>query len=129
VIGAFSLAANQSRTFMALDKTALFESTKALWPQTIFTLDARNTLNRIYEANEAAFSVDDNWRQVAMWAFHQALSALERQANAEEVATISPHTVPFEAFDKWMRFNLAKDKRWPDEWLEERTEWEAGDRS
>jgi len=113
---------------MAIDKRALFESTKALWPQTIFTMDAQDTLGRICEANEASYSIDDNWRQVAIWAFHQALWALEQEASANGVPTFSPSEISFNTFDKWMHFNLAKSEWGVDEWLEERTEWEASDR-
>ena len=113
---------------MPIDKTALFESTKALWPQTIFAGDAQNTLNRICEANKASYPIDDNWRQVAIWSFHQALWGLEREASANGAMTFSPSEISFSAFDKWMRSNLAKSKWGPDEWLGERTEWEADDR-
>ncbi|KRA62228.1 hypothetical protein ASD79_22465 [Caulobacter sp. Root655] len=105
---------------MAIDKTALFESTKALWPQTIFTFDARNTLNRIYQANEDSYSVDDDWRQIAMWSFHQALWGLEREASAKGASRFSPSEISFNIFDKWMRSNLTGD----DCWLPERAEWE-----
>ena len=112
---------------MAINKTALFESTRMLWPQTIFTSDAQNTLNRICEANEASRSIDDNWRQVAIWSFHQALWGLAREAGANGVSTFSPSEISFATFDKWMRSNLAKSKWPPDDWLEERLEWEADD--
>ncbi len=109
---------------MAIDKTALFESTRALWPQTIFTFDAQNSLHRIYEANEASYPVDDNWRQVAIWSFHQALAGLERNARAQGAATFSPSEISFEIFDEWIRSNLCGD----DCWLAERAQWEAADR-
>jgi len=112
---------------VAIDKAALFESTRTLWPQTIFTFDAGNTLNRIYEVNERSYPVDDNWRQIAMWSFHQALWGLEKEASANGALAFSPSEISFSTFDKWMRSNLAKTKWGPDEWLEERTEWEADD--
>ena len=57
-----------------------------------------------------------------MWAFHQALGELEKKASVEGVSIISPRTIEFDAFDKWMRSNLDHD-----DWSNEREEWEAGD--
>lgn len=111
---------------MAIDKNALFECTRSLWPANaeVSSLDA---LNSIYETNEALVPAGDDWRQVALWAFHQALAELGAQALAEGSAAVVPGAVPFAVFDKWMRSNLAKGEWGPDEWLAERTEWEADD--
>ena len=105
---------------MAIDKSDLFESTKALWPETL-DLPATDAANYIYWANERTLPVDDNWRQVALWAFHQGLADLEKDAIANGVSKISPRNLDFSTFDKWMRFNLEGD----DEWATERIEWEG----
>ena len=105
---------------MAIDKHDLFESTKSLWPETV-ELSARDATNRVYWMNESAFSLGDNWRQIALWAFHQGVAELEERAIADGVSTISPHDIEFSTFDKWMRFNLEGD----DGWAAERIEWEG----
>lgn len=45
---------------MPIDKIALFETTKALWPEIVRVSDNPNATNEIYRANENAFSQDDN---------------------------------------------------------------------
>lgn len=107
---------------MPIDKRALFESTKALWPIKIEMIRAPDTLNDLYRANETAFPVDDDWRQVAIWSFHQALGGLEERALARGASSFSPHAMDFAAFDTWMRFNLNGDECW----AVERVEWEDG---
>ena len=105
---------------MTIDKAALFENTKALWPATISIADP-NATYKIYRANEESHSVDDDWQQVAMWAYHQAVSQLEKRAAVEGLLAIQPHEIDFAEFDKWMRSNL-----WGDDcWLAERAEWES----
>lgn len=47
---------------MSIDKTALFESTKALWPETVRVSLNPNATNDIYQMNEKTFSSDDDWR-------------------------------------------------------------------
>ena len=105
---------------MTIDKKALFESTKALWPADI-VLSAPDATNEVYWANEKAFPADDNWRQLAMWSYHQALSQIEDKALLEGISSIRPHELGFAAFDSWMRSNLDGD----DCWLAERDEWEG----
>ncbi len=123
---AFAVSTPHSATLswkiiVAINKRDLFESTKALWPETI-NLSEPNAANNIYWLLEGAFPAGDNWRHVAMWAFHQALSELETQAVADGVSTISPHSLEYSAFDRWMRFNLEGD----DGWATERIAWEEG---
>lgn len=104
---------------MPVDKIALFETTKALWPATLRVSDNSNATNEIYWANEEAFPQDDNWRQLALWSFHQALVAYERRALAKGLP-LNPREVAFDEFDTWMRANLNGH----DCWLEERAEYE-----
>ncbi len=106
---------------MSIDKTALFESTKALWPETVRVSLNLDATNDIYQMNEKTFSWDDDWRQLALWSFHQALAAHERRALAEGIPHIYPHGVTFAEFDTWMRSNLNGD----DCWSEERKRYEA----
>lgn len=105
---------------IAIDKQALFESTKALWPRTMLLSDA-DAANDVYWANEKAIPPDESWRQIALWSYHQAVTELAERAAAQGLLTIRPREVRFEAFDRWMRLNLHGD----DCWLTERTEWEA----
>ncbi|MET0239396.1 MAG: hypothetical protein ABW184_05810 [Sphingobium sp.] len=104
---------------MTIDKIALFEITKALWPEVVQVSDNPNATYDIYRANEGAFSLDDDWRQLAIWSFHQALAHHERQALAKGVP-LHPNGVTFDEFDAWMRANLNGH----DCWLEERAEYE-----
>lgn len=93
---------------MSFDKVALFNATKALWPASIDVLEDSDATNRIYWANEAAVPLDDEWRQLALWAFHQALLVFEREAVANGLP-LRPQDVSFVEFDRWMRFNLKED--------------------
>lgn len=99
---------------MPINKSALFASTKALWPPSIDIIKDPNGTYDVYWALEKSISSHDDWRQVAMWSFHQALGELEKQAAAAGASIISPHALTFDAFDKWMRFNLA-DECWATE--------------
>jgi hypothetical protein len=99
---------------MTIDKIALFEATKAFWPAMVRVSDNPSATHEIYRANEDAFSQDDNWRQLAIWAFHQALGAYEKRAMAKGVPLYS-HEVAFAAFDMRMRANLNGDDCWSDE--------------
>lgn len=104
---------------MTIDKIALFETTKVLWPEVVQVSDNANATYDIYRKNEGAFSLDDDWRQLALWAFHQALADHERQALVKRVP-LYPHGVTFDEFDAWMRANLNGD----DCWLDERSEYD-----
>lgn len=102
---------------MTVDKRALFETTKALWPATVSVSDNSNATNAIYQANENAFSQNDDWRQLALWAFHQALKAHEKRA-VTTGQPLYPHEVSFHEFDVWMRANLNGDACWSNERVE-----------
>ena len=104
---------------MPVDKSALFETTRALWPVTVRVSANPNATNEIYHANEKALPQDDNWRQLALWAFHQALEAHEKRALAKGLL-LYPHEVAFDEFDAQMRANLNGDNCW----LKERSEYE-----
>lgn len=105
---------------MTINKIALFETTKALWPDMVRVSDNPNATSEIYRANENAFSQDDNWQQLALWSFHQALADHEKQALANGLL-LHPHEIDFSEFDKWMRANLNGDDCWSDE----RAEYES----
>lgn len=105
---------------VTVDRSALFETTKGLWPEIVKVSDNSNATNEIYQANEKAFSQDDNWRQLALWAFHQALGPHEKRALAKGVP-LYPHEVAFNEFDMRMRANLHGAGCW----LDERAEYES----
>ena len=105
---------------MTIDKNALFEATKALWPQIVRVSDNSNATNEIYQANEKAVPQEDNWRQLALWAFHQALGVLEMRAVAKGLP-LYPHEVAFDEFDTRLRANL----NGADCWSDERAEYES----
>lgn len=102
---------------MTIDKSALFETTKALWPAAVKVSCNSNTTNEIYLANEKAFPQNDNWRQLALWAFHQALGAHEKRALAKGLP-LYPHEVAFDEFDTRMRANLNRAECWSNELAE-----------
>jgi hypothetical protein len=104
---------------MTIDKRALFETTKALWPETVRVSDDANATNAIYWKNESAFPKDDDWRQLALWSFHQSLSTHEDRALAKGLPNVYPHEITFAEFDIWMRSNLEHDC-----WLDERLEYD-----
>jgi len=80
-----------------VDKSALFDATKSLWPATIdLTKDPAGPYD-IYWAVEKIVLLDDDWRQIAMWSFHQALSDMEKKASATGASIISPHPMSFGA--------------------------------
>ena len=105
---------------MTIDKIALFESTQALWPAIVRVSDNPSATHEIYRVNEEAFSQDEDWRQLALWAFHQALGVHEKQALAKGLP-LFPKEVTFEEFDARMRDNL----NGADCWVDERAEYES----
>lgn len=62
---------------------------------------------------------DDDWRQLALWAFHQALGAYEKNALAKGLP-LYPREVAFDEFDARMRANL----NGADCWSDQRAEYE-----
>ena len=106
---------------MTIDKSALFEAVKSLWPATIDLAKDPDGPHDIYWALEKIVPVNDDWQQIAMWSFHQALDAAEKRASAAGVSVISPHAIRFADFDRCMRSNLAGDECW----AMEQAIWEA----
>ena len=106
---------------MTINKRGLFETTKALWPEAIKLSVNPNATNEIYQKNEQAFPQDDNWQQLALWSFHQALGAHEKRALAKGLPSVHPQEITFAEFDTRMRSNLNGD----DCWLEQRAEYEG----
>lgn len=104
---------------MAIDKLALFEATKSRWPATINVVENPAETYEIYRALEQIIPPDDDWQQLAAWAFYQALGKWETKAFANGEAVIFPHTLPFADFDKRMRDNLADES-----WVTEQAIWE-----
>lgn len=105
---------------MTIDKIALFEITKALWPEIVRVSDNPSATLELYRANEDALPQSDNWRQLSLWAFHQALVEHEKRVRAKGLP-LRPAEVTFDEFDGWMRANLNGD----DCWLDERAEYEG----
>lgn len=93
-----------------MDKVALFEWVRSRWPERV-ELDDPEILYRLYQQNEEALSPEDDWHQLALWAFHQAVSAYAAKVASADCLTLSPKYISFEEFDRRMRFNLA-DECW-----------------
>ena len=105
---------------MTIDKITLFETTRVLWPALVMVCDEPNATYEIYRANEDTILQGDDWRQLGIWAFHQALEDHEKRALAKGLP-LQPGEVSFAEFDARMRANLNGD----DCWLSERAEWEG----
>ena len=97
---------------MAIDKDTLFQTTVALWPEPVDLSNGLQVLHDVYCKNEQAFPVDDNWRQVALWSFHQILWGNAKRALAAGRSTIFPGLVRAKTFDKWMLLNLSGHECW-----------------
>ncbi|MFC3579359.1 hypothetical protein [Sphingomonas hylomeconis] len=106
---------------MTVNKLALFEAAKSLWPATIDLTKDPDGPHDIYWALERIVPVDDDWQQIAMWSFHHALDEMEKRAAATGVSVIAPCDIQFAEFDKCMRSNLAGDECW----AIERAFWES----
>lgn len=95
-----------------MDKQALLDRVKSLWPAAV-TLrpdGGQSALNSIYWPIEERLEADtDEWLQLAAWSFHQALAELAKSNSGR--AAVRPADVSLEAFDRWMRMNLA-DETW-----------------
>ena len=105
-----------------MDKQALLERVKSLWPQAI-TLrpdGGQDALNNIYWPIEEKLEGEgDEWIKLSAWAFHQALWDLAKAQISVGRAALRPADITLEAFDQWMRTNLADDT-----WAEVRHEYE-----
>ena len=116
---------------MAIDKWRLFERTRARWPEAFLITPAAGDrcfesepqLTRTYRDIESAcdpggeWTQDDEWVQLANWAFHQALWKLAE--GAERATRIHRKDVTFGMFDECMRSNLSHPS-----WAEERSEYQ-----
>lgn len=113
-----------------MDKLALFERVKALWPESLdlaYDISHRQDGDGIRALNEAYWPLDerlidegDEWMGLAAWAFHQSLWDLAEKCISEGDETLRPAGITFHAFDANMRANLADD-----EWADFRAEYEA----
>ena len=108
---------------MLLDKAKLFENTKALWPDIINPsgmviggnkYKGSDILNAIYWQLENTFGVNDHWKQLSIWAFHQAIPE-EYSDLLDRGYSIRPRDVKFEDFAKKMRETLLGDDAWEKE--------------
>lgn len=105
-----------------MDKRILFERTRSLWPDAVCHFSETGTgeaLANIYRhVEEQLGRHSGQWMQLAAWAFHQAVSELARLKSPAPRAALCRHEVSFEAFDWWLRMNLADES-----WAAVRTEY------
>lgn len=99
----------------------LLDRTKARWPDVIHleragsatnaTDTALQILYELYRAIEDSIKDDDDWNQLGVWAFHQALwtYAIERVSSGD--TAIPRDAISLAAFDVRMQDNLA-DESW-----------------
>ena len=116
---------------MAIEKKNLLERTRERWPLVVRVVpkdgvpsfESEPCLVAVYRTIEEAceptgeWTAEDEWTNLANWAFHQAPFALAEQSVSEK--HLRREDVPFEMFDEWMRFNLSNDC-----WSAERDEYE-----
>ena len=96
----------------AMNGLELFERARALWPQPIpRARDKHSALNEVYWPIEERLGHEDEWLNLAAWAFHQSLWEYAVSAGVADSSTLSPTDVPFSTFD---RYNL-QDESWSDE--------------
>jgi len=103
-----------------LDKENLLETVKSLWPDRMDLSADPDVLNRVYWANESAHPREDDWLQLAMWAFHQAPNEHADAARQRAMPIIAPSEIGLNTFDKWMRANLDSEH-----WARERNQYDA----
>ena len=117
---------------MTINKWKLFEEAKKRWPQSFHitptdempSFEADPALEAIYRSIEdscnptGAWTQSDEWTKLANWSFHQALWQLAEQVSEDRL--ILREEVSFDAFDRWMHFNLSEEI-----WTSERQEYEA----
>lgn len=111
-----------------MDKQALFERARRLWPNYIdLSHDVLHwragglieAVNRLYFHDvERRAGQGDPWLEIAAWAFHQSLHSLALEKVENGARTLSPQDVQFSEFDIRMKRNLLHDS-----WREERAEY------
>jgi hypothetical protein len=102
------------------NRKELFFKTRQFWPVEISIEDnvfsdenAKNQdlLNSIYKNIEASIEQGDDWLQVSIWAFHQALSLFIK----DKAAPIFVNEVDYSVYETMMFENLNGDECWRSE--------------
>jgi hypothetical protein len=97
-------------------KRELFDSVRAHWPKEFRILEEQPVLptvltepsdHEVYLAIEQRLGPNDEWHQLAAWAFHQALDILVRRRHSESGTLVRSEDVSFQSFDTQMQSNLA----------------------
>jgi hypothetical protein len=101
-------------------KRELFDSVRAHWPEEFRILDEQPVLPTVltepsdvdvYKAVEQFLDPNDEWHQLAAWAFHQALDKLVRRRHRRSEKLVRSKDVSFRSFDTQMKTNLT-DSSW-----------------
>ena len=94
----------------------VFDSVRAHWPKEFRILEEQPVLPTVltepcdheaYLAIEQRLGPNDQWHQLAAWAFHQALGKLVRRRHRESGTLVRSEDVSFQSFDTQMKSNLA----------------------
>ncbi len=102
---------------MAVDPKALFLRARSLWPDKIdlgrrpvsgLVVEGGQILIDLYEAIDASVDVEDEWLQLAAWAFHQALWGANKRTTRPD-GFLYTADVSFSDFDDFVKFNLSND--------------------
>lgn len=106
-------------------KRELFDCVRGQWPDEFRIPDEQPVLPTVltepsdydaYRAIEQRIGQEDEWHQLAAWAFHQALDKLVRRRHRESNKLVRSKDVSFRSFDTQMKSNLT-DISWDAERL------------
>ncbi len=107
----------------------LFEDAMKRWPESVMISEEQPRIkhcvftepctNDIYSKIEENIGVNDNWRQVSTWSFHQAVDVLGRRLYKKGERALKFKDVSFKSFNSKMLGNMKEDAP-IDYWKEER---------
>jgi hypothetical protein len=105
-------------------KKEVFDAAKRRWPDEFHVLSDRSSDEvvfttpseyDVYKHIEAEIENEDEWSQLVVWAFHQALSVFIKDRYRLHTRLIRTEDVPFELFNEMLETNLTDDS-----WCNER---------
>jgi hypothetical protein len=111
-----ALDAIKARMETPSSKRELFERVRTRWPQELHLPKAQPVLPAImtepsdvatYRKIEDSLPAEDEWTNLAAWAFHQALNKLVRRRHNASESVVFIKDVSFRSFDTQMKSNLA----------------------
>ena len=107
---------------MRFDKFALFHEVRMLWPEEVKAIkfssdgnpDFEDSFNEIYWRLESLYDANDDWHQLAIWSYHQALDYYEKEAISKSQHLVNARAVNFIEWDAMMKSNMENLDCWKD---------------